>query len=57
MEPVFRAKGVHAEAHKALHLFRRAVEMETVSPKLARQVAVYLQRARHDPELRFEEAA
>jgi tetratricopeptide (TPR) repeat protein len=35
MAPVFRAKGVHAEAQKALDLFRRAVEMETATPELA----------------------
>jgi len=57
MEPVFRAKGVHAEAKKALDLFRRAVEMETATPELAGRVAGYLRRARYDPELIFEEAA
>jgi len=57
MEPVFRAKGVHAEAKKALALFRRAVEMETATPELAGRVAGYLRRARYDPELIFEEAA
>jgi urease accessory protein UreF len=57
MEPVFRAKGVHAEARKALDLFRRAVDQETVTPELAGRVAGYLRRAQNDPELRFEEAA
>jgi tetratricopeptide (TPR) repeat protein len=57
MEPVFRAKGVHAEAKKALDLFRRAVEMETATFELAGQVAGYLGRARHNPEMVFEEAA
>ncbi len=57
MEPVFRAKGVHSEAQKALALFRRAVEMETATPELAGRVAGYLRRAQHDPELVFEEAA
>jgi hypothetical protein len=57
MEPVFRAKGVHAEAQKALDLFRRAVDRETVTPELAGQVAGYLRRAQNDPELRFEAAA
>ena len=57
MEPVFRAKGVHAEAQKALDLFRRAVEKETATPELAGRVAGYLRRAQHDPELIFEEAA
>jgi len=57
MAPVFKAKGVHAEAKKALALFRRAVEMETATPELAGRVAGYLRRAQHDPELCFEEAA
>jgi tetratricopeptide (TPR) repeat protein/predicted transcriptional regulator len=57
MEPVFRAKGVHEEARKALDLFRRAVDRETVTPELAGRVAGYLRRAQNDPELRFEEAA
>ena len=57
MEPVFRAKGVHVEAQKALALFRRAVEKETATPELAGRVVGYLRRAQHDPELVFEEAA
>ena len=57
MEPVFRAQGVHVEAQKALVLFRRAVEIETVSLELVRRLVTYLYRAQHDPELRFEEAA
>jgi tetratricopeptide (TPR) repeat protein len=57
MEPVFRAEGVHANAQKALALFRRAVEREAATPELAGRVAHYLRRAKHDPELRFEEAA
>jgi len=57
MAPVFKAKGVHAEAKKALGLFRRAVELETATPELAGRVAGYLRRAQHDPELVFQEAA
>jgi tetratricopeptide (TPR) repeat protein len=57
MAPVFKAKRVHAEARKALALFRRAVEMEAATPELAGRVAGYLRRARYDPELVFEEAA
>jgi tetratricopeptide (TPR) repeat protein len=57
MAPVFKAKGVHAEAKKALALFRQAVEQETATSELAGQVAGYLSRARHAPELVFEEAA
>src|SRR5207249_1972465 len=37
MEPVFRAQGVHEEAQKALALFRRAVELETVTLELVRR--------------------
>ncbi len=57
MEPVFRAEGVHANAQKALILFRRAVEREAATPELAGRVARYLRRAQHDPDLCFEEAA
>jgi len=56
MEPVFRAQGIHEEARKALHLFRHAVEMETVTVELARRIVVYLRKAQDDPQLRFEEA-
>jgi tetratricopeptide (TPR) repeat protein len=55
MEPVFRAEGVHAEAQNALTLFRRAVELETVTVELVRRIVAYLYRAKHCPELRFEE--
>jgi transcriptional regulator with XRE-family HTH domain len=54
METVFRAQGVHEEAQKALALFRRAVEMETVTLVLVRRLVAFLYRAQHDPELRFE---
>jgi len=57
MEPVFRAKSVHEEAQKALRLFRRAVELETVTVELVRRIVVYLRRAQNDPKLRFEEVA
>jgi tetratricopeptide (TPR) repeat protein len=57
MEPVFQSQGVHEEARKALNLFRRAVELETVTVELVRRVVAYLYRAQHDPELIFEEAA
>jgi tetratricopeptide (TPR) repeat protein/DNA-binding XRE family transcriptional regulator len=54
MEPVFRAQGVHEEAKKALRLFRRAVELETVTVELVRRLVAYLYRAQNNPELRFE---
>jgi transcriptional regulator with XRE-family HTH domain len=55
--PVFADQGVHREAQRALELFRRAAEEERASPELVRPIVAYLYRARHDPRLRFEEAA
>jgi tetratricopeptide (TPR) repeat protein len=54
MEPVFRDQGVHEEARKALALFRRAVELETMTVELVRRLVAFLYRAQHNPELRFE---
>jgi tetratricopeptide (TPR) repeat protein len=54
MALVFRDQGVHEEARKALALFRRAVELETVTLELVRRLVAFLYRAQHDPELRFE---
>jgi tetratricopeptide (TPR) repeat protein/transcriptional regulator with XRE-family HTH domain len=54
MEPVFQSQGVPAEAQKALHLFRRAVELETVTVAMVRRVVAYLYQARQNPELRFD---
>jgi hypothetical protein len=54
MEPVFRDQGVHEEARKALALFRRAVELETMTVELVRRLVAYLYRAQHNPELCFE---
>jgi transcriptional regulator with XRE-family HTH domain len=55
--PAFTAQGVHREARRALELFRRAAEEERASPELVRPIVAYLYRARHDPRLRFQEAA
>jgi tetratricopeptide (TPR) repeat protein len=54
MATVFQDEGVHAEAQKALELFRRAVELETVTLELVRRLVAYLYRAQHDPSLQFE---
>ena len=53
MAPVFQAEGIHAEAKKALALFRRAVELETVTRELVRRLVAYLYRAAHNPDLPF----
>lgn len=51
---IFRAQGVHREALAALKLFCEAAEREQATVNLARRVADYLERARHNPALRFE---
>ncbi len=53
MVPIFQSRDVHAEAAAALVLFQNAAEAEEVTEDLVRQMAAYLQRARHDPDLRF----
>jgi tetratricopeptide (TPR) repeat protein/DNA-binding XRE family transcriptional regulator len=54
---IFSSRGVHREALAALKLFRQAVETETVTEELARRVLAYLERARQDPTLRFDDRA
>jgi transcriptional regulator with XRE-family HTH domain len=51
---IFRAQGVHREALAAIQLFCDAVRREEATAELARRVVLYLYRAQHDPELRFE---
>jgi len=52
---IFEAQRVHAEAEKALRLFCEAAEAERLTVELARRILRYLERAQHDPGLRFEE--
>jgi tetratricopeptide (TPR) repeat protein len=54
MVAVFRAQEVQREALAALLLFRRAALKEKATAELARDVADFLNRLRHDPDLRFE---
>jgi tetratricopeptide (TPR) repeat protein len=51
---VFRAQEVQREALAALLLFWRAALKEKATAELARDVAEFLNRLRHDPGLRFE---
>jgi transcriptional regulator with XRE-family HTH domain len=53
MRPVFQSQGVHREALAALRVFSEAAAREAVTLDLARRLVAYLERARHDPELRF----
>jgi transcriptional regulator with XRE-family HTH domain len=51
---IFQAQGVHREALAALQIFCDAARREAASVELARRVALFLHRAQHDPQLRFE---
>ena len=54
---ILTGEGVHREALAALSLFRQAAESETLTVQWARQIRDYLERARSDTRLRFEETA
>lgn len=51
---IFSAQGVHQEALAALRIFCEAARREAATVELTRRVIRYLDRAQHDPELRFE---
>jgi transcriptional regulator with XRE-family HTH domain len=53
---IFHARNIHREALAALALFCRAAERDAASTDLTRRIITYLERARHDPKLRFEDA-
>jgi transcriptional regulator with XRE-family HTH domain len=55
--PLFDRQEVHPEARRALEALERAAAAEPVRPEPIRQIATYLHRARHNPQLRFCEAA
>ncbi|HEX2222647.1 MAG TPA: tetratricopeptide repeat protein [Thermoanaerobaculia bacterium] len=55
MLPIFTSLQIHREALAALAYLRQAMEAERVTVDLITMVANYLDRARHDPELRFQE--
>ncbi len=53
---IFQSRDLHQEAVAALIAFQRAVALEGVSTKLLVDLRSYLDRARKDPQLRFEPA-
>jgi tetratricopeptide (TPR) repeat protein len=57
MIPIFASREAHRHALSALLLVERAVEGETATVGLLREVARYLRRARHNPYLPFESRA
>ncbi|HEY2292724.1 MAG TPA: helix-turn-helix domain-containing protein [Thermoanaerobaculia bacterium] len=52
---ILQSQGVHREALAALRLFCKAAEQETATLAMARRLSEYLQRARNEPGLRFED--
>jgi hypothetical protein len=56
MLPIFQSRDLHQEAIAALIAFQRAVKMERVNADLLTDLRSYLDRARKDPQLRFEPA-
>jgi transcriptional regulator with XRE-family HTH domain len=54
MVPIFQSKKVHREALAALVLFRQAAEQGKATEELLQAILLYLRRARHQPELKFE---
>ena len=57
MLPIFESRDVHREALAALIIFRQAAEAERASLALVQEIAAYLQKARHDPTLRFRSSS
>jgi transcriptional regulator with XRE-family HTH domain len=53
--PIFRDQRVHREARRALDLFRAAADEERASLALIRSVLSFLERARRDRQLRYQE--
>lgn len=54
MVPIFSSLHIHREALAAFAYLRQAAEAERVTADLVSAVAGFLQRAEHDPDLRFE---
>jgi tetratricopeptide (TPR) repeat protein len=54
MVPIFESRDVHQEAIAALLIFKEAAEAERISLGLLDRIAAYLERARRNPEMRFE---
>jgi tetratricopeptide (TPR) repeat protein len=54
MVAVFESLEVRREALAAVRLFWQAAEQETATAELGRRLLRFLERARHDPELRFD---
>ena len=51
---LFTRQRIHREALAALHVFREAAQQEAATVELTRSIYRFLNRARHDPELKYE---
>lgn len=51
--PIFQAADLHQEALAALVVFQRAAQAEVASVELVREILVYLEQAKEDPDLKF----
>jgi hypothetical protein len=56
LQKVFDVNGVHREALASLRLFAEAAKSEAATAEYGRRLLRYLFRARHDEELKLEEA-
>lgn len=54
MVPIFESRDVHQEAVAALMLFKRAVEMETLTARMVEEVSNVIERSRTRPRPRAE---
>ena len=57
MLDVFLSQDVHRQAAAALAVFQQAAELDSATPVLLEEITAYLQRARRNPRLRFEQTA
>lgn len=55
MVPVFSSRQIHREALAALDYWRQAVESKGAGATVIAGIAIFLKKARHNPELRFQE--
>jgi len=55
--PIFGGMGLDGEAIAALGVFWRAAEQEMATAELGRRLLAFLERARYDPEFRFDPRA
>jgi tetratricopeptide (TPR) repeat protein len=51
--PLFHSLGLHREAIAAFLVFQEALERETATVELVREIAAYLRASRNNPELKF----